>query len=408
MRIFKNNKNKILKLSAMTSMATLLTACDFGPLIGQKLQHYGTPFDDNETGVGNGYDVFNSSAGADRLTGVYGTDFHHANMVDYSYSPAGINVTLDGSTQGIGGDASGDVLIEIDDIVGSEYDDKIVGNEFDNEIIGGAGDDILIGLAGDDIIKGGNGDNQLIGGAGDDRFEGGTGANQMDGGDGKDAMSYLESAAGVKVNLLTGAASGGQADGDSLTNIEYILGTYYDDELIGNASANGFTGLAGDDLLDGGSDGDDILYAGPGDDIIISRFGDDDLSGGDGDDVMSAGAGNDRLRGGDGADVLTGGAGDDELFGGGGIDKIVETAEGGASISYEILKADHKITISISGSADVETLSSIEIIEVTAEFTKDVKNIWSDLENAEQAKFSDETDFLDWLGMDGGYNYEGL
>lgn len=399
---------KLYKLTAMTSMSALLTACNLDFLVAQKLQHFGSVFDDEETGIGTGYDVFRSSPGADKLNGVYGTDFHHANLIIYANSSAGVTVVLDGATKGIGGYAEGDVLTEIDDVVGSAYDDHITGNANDNELNGGAGNDTLIGLGGDDILKAGSGDNKLFGGAGDDGFSAGKGANYFNGGTGTDSVNYSHSTIGIQVDLVTGNASGGWADGDELIDIEYILATYYDDVLIGDSEDNGFTGLAGNDILDGGSGGDDILYSGPGDDEITSRAGEDDLYGGDGNDVISAGADDDRLRGGDGDDILNGGTGNDLLLGGRGVDKIILQGDGNTLIDYVIDKVEHKINISLNKGADVDVLSSIEMIEITGEYNVDVKEIWSDLAAVEQAKFASEAEFLNWLGDDIGYNYEGL
>ena len=408
----KKTKNGILKLGSTIGLSSLLTACGFGQLV-----HQGTNGDDQLTGHANAGDIFKSSLGADKINGVYGTDFHHANKIDYAASNAGVTVILDGKTSGISGHAAGDVLMEIDDIDGSGFADHLIGNGYDNEMFGGAGDDIIEGLAGDDILEGGDGDDHLIGGAGDDRFDGGAGANIIDGGAGRDQISYHESITGINVNLETGAASGGLAQGDTLINLEYVLATNFNDVIIGNAAANGFTGLAGDDVLDGGSAGDDILYAGAGDDVIISRLGNDDLNGGDGNDILSAGAGEDYLRGGAGVDRLEGGQGVDQLYGGAGIDTSIgynsqldQDRSRDYGVRFEIEKTDHKIHYFYN--EDEDYINSIEIIELINPFADniliDVKSIWSDLANAEQAKFSDEADFLSWLGNDAGYNYEGL
>lgn len=69
-----------------------------------------------------------------------------------------------------------------------------------------------------------------------------------------------------------------------------------------------------------GTEDDDTIEGGRGDDIVFGNGGDDDLDGGAGDDVMEGGAGRDFLLGGSGADVLSGGAGEDRLAGASGDD----------------------------------------------------------------------------------------
>jgi Ca2+-binding RTX toxin-like protein len=65
------------------------------------------------------------------------------------------------------------------------------------------------------------------------------------------------------VSLLSGTGSGGYAQGDTLTNIEHLTGSWYDDFLIGNDGDNVLAGLGGDDILKGGG-GADTLFGGSG------------------------------------------------------------------------------------------------------------------------------------------------
>ena len=51
-----------------------------------------------------------------------------------------------------------------------------------------------------------------------------------------------------------------------------------------------------------GTDGRDVIHAGPGDDTIIAGEGNDLICGGGGDDVIHGGTGFDRARGGRGSD----------------------------------------------------------------------------------------------------------
>jgi Ca2+-binding RTX toxin-like protein len=116
--------------------------------------------------------------------------------------------------------------------------DTWVGGNLADSIYGGADADILSGLAGNDTINGDSGDDLLSGGAGQDKLFGGSGI---------DTASYATSSAGVTVNLVTGAAAGGEAEGDHLALIENVVGSAFDDILIGNASRNQLDAGAGDD-----------------------------------------------------------------------------------------------------------------------------------------------------------------
>jgi VCBS repeat-containing protein len=221
-------------------------------------------------------------------------------------------------------------------------------------VIGGAGNDILSGLGGDDVISGGAGADSLDGGAGNDVLEGGAGADALNGGgdsqsDGLavsmtdpgsygDTIRYVTSGAGVAIDLDTGAASGGDAQGDTIAlgangfrSIENVVGSDgYGDQLSGDSRANRLFGLGGNDILDGragddvvvGGAGDDTLYGGDGDDALAGEDGVDRLEGGLGKDLLSGGAGGDTLLGQAGDDQLTGDDGDDTLYGGDGLDTL--------------------------------------------------------------------------------------
>jgi Ca2+-binding RTX toxin-like protein len=99
-------------------------------------------------------------------------------------------------------------------------------------------------------------------------LEGAAGADVITGGDGSDTASYAGSAAGVTVNLATGAASGGDAEGDTLSGVENLFGSAQNDALTGDAGANTLSGGAGDDVLAGGA-GADTLKGGAGNDSFV-------------------------------------------------------------------------------------------------------------------------------------------
>jgi Ca2+-binding RTX toxin-like protein len=209
----------------------------------------------------DGDDVLDGRAGDDTLIGGAGADFldggASTDTVDYSASGAGVNVDLGlGTGSGAGGDAEGDTLIAIEDVVGSAFDDVIQGGNGHNLLLGGDGDDALSGRGGNDI---------LVGGAG---------ADILDGGGGSDLADYQESAAGVTIDLAGGTGSGGDAEGDILFNIKDVAGSDFDDLLTGNKNENELSGGAGDDVLVGGA-GNDVLDGGPGNDILKGGTGQD-------------------------------------------------------------------------------------------------------------------------------------
>jgi Ca2+-binding RTX toxin-like protein len=304
--------------------------------------------------------------GADRIDGGDGFD-----AASYFYSTAGVNVSLVAGATNTGGDAQGDVLTNIEDLEGSAYNDTLTGDSGDNWLYGEGGADILEGGAGNDgasyfystagvnvsLVAGAantGGDAQgdvlsnienlhgsayndtLTGNAGDNWLYGDGGADTINGAAGIDTASYLDSTAGVNVSLVAGAANtGGEAQGDILTNIENLEGSGFNDTLTGNASNNKISGEGGADTINGGAGTDTASYFYSTAGVNVSLTAGAANSGGDAQgDVLSnienlEGSGfNDTLTGNASTNVLTGSAGDDWLYGRGGAD----TLDGGDGI----------------------------------------------------------------------------
>ncbi len=235
-------------------------AIGFGSLIENAIGGGG-----DDTIVGNGLaNHLVGAGGADRVDGGGGID-----VADYSASPQGVDVRLWRDVQR-GGDAAGDVLTGIENLIGSAFADVLVdGGRLDNLFVGGDGNDVLLGYGGDD------------------RLDGGAGADRLDGGDGIDTATFAGSPAGVDVRLWRELQRGGDAEGDRLLAIETLEGSAHADVLVAGSRA--------DHLFDGGA----------GNDVLRGYGGNDRLSGGLGDDLLDGGGGVDHLDGGAGTDTAS-------------------------------------------------------------------------------------------------------
>ena len=310
-----------------------------------------------------GDDMLEGGAGADRLFGGAGVD-----TVSYAGSDEAVIVAL-GEGTGEGGDAEGDVITNIENVIGSEYDDFLTGDDSANRLSGGDGDDWL---------------------------NGGAGADRLNGGAGVDWVSYAGSDEAVTVDLEVGTGEGGDAEGDVIVNFENVLGSVHGDVLGGDDGANWLSGGGGNDRLLGGA-GDDMLEGGAGADRLfggagvdwVSYAGSDEavtvdlevgtgeggdaegdvivnfenvlgsvhgdvLGGGDGANRLSGGGGNDRLLGGGGDDMLEGGAGADRLFGGAGVDWVSYAG------SDEAVTVDLEVGTGEGGDAEGDVITNIE------------------------------------------------
>jgi Ca2+-binding RTX toxin-like protein len=205
---------------------------------------------------GGGDDTLRGGEGRDRLFGGKGSDW-----VDYRDSDAGVWVHL-GRGQGRFGDANGDRLFSIENVLGSAAGDWITGNAKSNRLLGGAGDDTL---------DGGNGLDRIMGGDGDDLLLGSQGADVMNGGSGFDRVDYSRSMQAVAVDLASAQPQrGGHAHGDVLISIEAVTGSRFNDSLSGDVGANTLNGGAGNDTIEGRG-GNDLLTGGAGADVFVFR-----------------------------------------------------------------------------------------------------------------------------------------
>jgi len=271
-------------------------------------------------------DSWVATAAEDSYIGGGGSD-----AVDYKDSDRGVWVSLV-SGEGQRGHAAGDSYSSIENIYGSEFNDRLTGRGNDNELRGSGGDDSIFGNAGNDVLLGGDGEDtlgRLLDGpdddtdpdmtndAGNDVMRGNAGNDSLYGGDGADTLQggndndVVMGEAGN--DMLWGGAGNDQVDGGEGNDTGW-----------GNAGADAVNGDGGNDRLGGGR-GNDTVQGGAGNDVLWGGNDNDAVQGGAGNDQLRGGSGADNVQGGDGADMIWGGAGADFLYGG-----AITRAESGA------------------------------------------------------------------------------
>ncbi len=112
---------------------------------------------------------------------------------------------------------------------------------------------------------------------------------------------------------------GNDAQGDTLIDIEKVIGSDFSDVLIGGHQ---LWGGGGNDQIYGSDQDNTYLNGGDGDDKIIAGANDDDIYAGEGADYVEGGAGDDEIFVNDGNDTVLGGSGNDLISGGDDIDTL--------------------------------------------------------------------------------------
>jgi len=188
-----------------------------------------------------------SKPGNDVLTGTPSNN----DTVTYASATAPITVSLAIGVQQNTGGAGLDTLINIENLVGSSFNDNLIGNTKNNSLNGRAGNDTLDGGVGSDSMIGGLGnDSFVVNVVGDVVTE-----NLNEGTDTVNSSVTYTLPANVENLTLTGA-SPINGTGNGLINT-----------ITGNAANNQLNGGAGNDTINGGI-GIDSLTGGIGNDIF--------------------------------------------------------------------------------------------------------------------------------------------
>ncbi|MGF1500862.1 MAG: spondin domain-containing protein [Paracoccaceae bacterium] len=229
----------------------------------------GSPGDDvleggigaNTLSGGAGDDFFLSD-GLDAIDGGEGVDFVQFTQVTegaFGGAFSGIIVDLDVNSAGpagtpsqtggvldappaAGGQTIGDaVLTDIENLLGTPFDDGLFGNNEVNVIEGDFGDDVIHGFGGDDFLSGGGGvDTALFSAAGAGvAVDLGLQVSQ-------DAFGEIAFAGADPVIAATGGAGNTVLEG-----FENVTGSAFDDTITGDDGANLLVGGAGDDRITG-------------------------------------------------------------------------------------------------------------------------------------------------------------
>ena len=205
--------------------------------------------DDNLYG-GEGNDTLNGGAGRDQAN-------YYVYWDTASTAGATVDLRISGAQDTVS--AGADTLISIENLRGSQFDDRLIGNGLANHLEGDQGNDILNGLGGND---------ELIGGRGDDIY-------------------------GVDTNFDVVVEVRDQGVDKVISSAPHFVLPDNVEHLRLNGSAN----------IDGsGNDLANMITGNSGDNRLFGLGGADALNGAGGNDELHGGYGRDRLTGGTGAD----------------------------------------------------------------------------------------------------------
>ncbi|MGB3206111.1 MAG: calcium-binding protein, partial [Crinalium sp.] len=323
----------------------------------------------SNTLTGNsGNNILNGGIGADTLNGGAGID-----TASYSNAAAAVNVNLSNATAGTTGEATGDVLNAIENLLGSNFNDILIGNSTANILNGGTGADKLTGGTGNDVY--------VVDNTGDIVSETSTLATEID-----TVQSAINYSLGANLEKLT------------LTGTTAIngIGNSLNNTIIGNAANNILNGGIGADQLSGGM-GNDTYIVDVATDVISEALNagidsvqssvswtlaanvenltllgtaaingtgntlNNTLTGNSANNSLNGGLGNDTLNGGIGADNLIGGDGNDTYV----VDNIGDVVTETSTVATQIDAVQSYLSYSLKANVENLTLLGTAAINAT-------------------------------------------
>ncbi|MCA1492218.1 hypothetical protein I6F11_14935 [Ensifer sp. NBAIM29] len=312
--------------------------------------------------------------------------------------------TSDSSSISTASDRLMATLINLENVVGTQFADHLLGNDAANKLSGNAGDDYLDGRSGNDVLSGGVGNDTLLGYLGDDTLQGGAGTDHLEGGAGNDTLEggsgddHLEGGSGNDTFVFAfgdGADVIVEADGEGTSDVLRLKGVQPSDVALSRSGSDLLIAVAGGAggtlrligpvgafraydqygieqiLFDDGTSWDAAylrqwsIYdsATDGDDTLVGTNASGNFGGGKGNDTLDGGRGNDTYyySRGDGNDTITEGTNS------GNADQIILVGFNPADVT--LVRNGNHVTLAIAESAaGVGDAGSILIKEALNDF----------------------------------------
>jgi Ca2+-binding RTX toxin-like protein len=235
-------------------------------------------------------------------------------LVSYRQATSGVTVDL----------SANQPLQNVENLEGSDFNDRLTGDQNDNVIIGRAGNDTLIGNAGNDILKGDGGNNVLIGGP-----------------------------AAVAPSVILPSPT--------IAPQPLIKPGVKPSAITATSGTTGFTAMPGvmTSMVtdDGGITMAEPMPAIRDDDWIFAGSGDDVINAGDGNNFISAGTGNNTIDSGSGQDLFV-------LESGPGVTRILQYQ---SHDKFGLLGGYHYDDLVITAAKTTENATQIRLKSATGE-----------------------------------------